>query len=76
MKAHAVESVGADDAEILARRTGRAVFVAPLVEQRPRRVGAAIAEELIAECVRNMRIGQRTASKAEARPEAVADFLS
>jgi len=58
MEASAVEAVGADDAEGLARRTGLAVLLFPLFEQGRWRVGAAGTDELIAERVGNVRVGQ------------------
>ena len=58
MEAGAVEAVGADDAEGLARRTRLAVLVAPRVEQTLGGIGATGADELVAERVGNMRVGQ------------------
>ncbi len=58
MKAGAVEAVGAEDAKGLAGRAGLAVLLLPLLEQRRGRVGAAGADELVAERVGDARIGQ------------------
>ena len=56
MEAGAVEPVGADDAEGLARRAGLAILLFPLFEQGLWRVGAAGANELVAKSIWNMRV--------------------
>ena len=59
MKAFAEIARRADDAEGLARRARLAALVAPLVEQTLGGIGATGADELVAERVGNMRVGQR-----------------
>ena len=59
METGAVEAVRADDAEGLARRTRLAVRGGPLFAQMLGSVGATGADELVAERVGNVRVGQR-----------------
>ncbi len=59
MEAGTVVAIRADDAEGFARRTRLAVRGGPLFEQMLGSVGATGADELVAERVGNMRVGQR-----------------